>query len=306
MFSHLEGRVVELAKGFYLILGPNKSRFPYCNTFLLTGKQTILIDAGLDSETLLAIDRIKRIDILIISHSHPDHILNWFPLKDRHLILPAETPESVYDLNTLGQRFMGTEEKGKIWAHFVGDKLGMKALREPDQRFVDQEILSFEGFDLKAIHTPGHLDDHYCFLELNTGILLTSDIDFSGFGPFYGQPECNIELFKKSIKKVMKLPYKMICSSHKSPFYGDTTHEFDKFINGFNRHSDLLLDICTTPHAIEEITAKSPFYLDKIPVKIFQDTFERGMISKLIDLMVKGGLMIETREGFLKKPYSPS
>jgi hydroxyacylglutathione hydrolase len=306
MFSHLKGRVKELAPGFYVIFGPNKSRFPYCNTFLLTGEETVLIDAGLDKETLLEIDRIKRIDILMISHSHPDHILNWALLKDRHLILPAQTPESAYDLKTLGKRFMGTEEKGKIWAKIVGDALGMKALREPEQRFKDNEIISFAGFRIKTLHAPGHLDDHYCFLELNTGILLTSDIDFSGFGPFYGQGECNIALFKKSIKKIMEHPYKMLCSSHKSPFYGDGAAEFEKFAKGFDRHSNLILDICNTPHTIDEIAQKSPLYLDKMPLKIFQETFERGMISKSIDLMIKEGVVIETPEGFLKKRYFPS
>jgi glyoxylase-like metal-dependent hydrolase (beta-lactamase superfamily II) len=301
MFSHLKAGVTELAPGFYRICGPNKSRFPHCNTFLLTGQETVLIDAGLDKETLLEIDRIKRIDILIISHSHPDHILNWAFLKDRHLVFPFETPESVYDLTTFGKRFMGTEKKGKIWAEIVGTHLGMKALRAPEQRFKDGEILSFAGFKLLAIHGPGHLDDHYCFFELNTGILLTSDIDFSGFGPFYGQPECNILQFKKTIKKVMQQPYKLLCYSHKNPIYGDAADEFKKFLKGFDRHGRLILNICKTPHTLDQITEKSPLYLDKMPVKIFQETFERGMISKSIDLMVKEGVMSETPDGFVKK-----
>ncbi len=304
MFSFLSDKITELAPGFYLIPGPNTSRFPYCNTFLLTGKETVLIDAGFNPETIIEIDRIKKIDTLIISHSHPDHILNWDLLKDRHLIFPFETPDSVHDLDTLGNRFMGNKENGKVWAQIVGQTLGMKALREPDQRFKDNDILTFPDFKLKAIYAPGHLSDHYCFLELNTGILLTSDIDFSGFGPFYGQSECDIKLFKKTINKVMEQPYTSLCSSHKGPMTGNTSHEFKKFLAGFDRHSNVFLNICKTPHTIDAITAKSPLYNDKMPFKIFQETFEKGMISKSIQLMVENGLMIETPHGFLDTRFN--
>lgn len=33
-----------------------------------------------------------------------------------------------------------------------------------DLRFHDNDVLQFDGFELKAIHTPGHTDDSYCFL----------------------------------------------------------------------------------------------------------------------------------------------
>ncbi len=299
MFSHISDKIIELVPRVFVIPGPNTSRFPYCNTFLLTGKETVLIDAGFNKETIAEIDRIKRIDTLIISHSHPDHILGWDLLEDRHLIFPFETPDSVHDLKTLGNRFMGTQKKGDIWAQIVGDTLGMKPLREPDQRFKDSDLLSFSDFRLKAIHAPGHLNDHYCFLELNTGLLLTSDIDFSGFGPFYGQSECDINLFKQSITKVKNQPYKLLCSSHKSPFFGDATAEFEKFTNGFDRHSNIFLDICKTPHTIDEITKISPLYRNKMQFKIFQETFESGMIAKSIQLMIEKGLIIETAKGFL-------
>ncbi|AHE67370.1 MBL fold metallo-hydrolase [Legionella oakridgensis] len=32
------------------------------------------------------------------------------------------------------------------------------------KRFNDEELLSFDGFELKVLYTPGHTDDSYCFL----------------------------------------------------------------------------------------------------------------------------------------------
>jgi glyoxylase-like metal-dependent hydrolase (beta-lactamase superfamily II) len=291
MTGSLHDSIIELADHFYLIIAPNKSQFPFCNTFLLCGRKTVLIDAGLSKKTLTAIDREKRIDTVVFSHSHPDHILRWHLLRDRHILMPQETPDSVFDLNFLGTRFMGTPEKGAHWVKLIGEGLGLRPLREPDQRFCDGDVLEIDGFELQAIHAPGHLGDHYVFFEKRNGILLTSDIDFSGFGPFYGQPECDITLFKQSIEKVMSLPYRLVCSSHKMPMYGDRTHDFKKFLDGFERHRKKILSLCKTPRSLNELVDSSPVYMNRMWDKVLQDTFEEGMISKSLDLMIKDGLI---------------
>lgn len=33
-----------------------------------------------------------------------------------------------------------------------------------DKRVVDNDILNFDGFDIKVLYTPGHTDDSYCFV----------------------------------------------------------------------------------------------------------------------------------------------
>ncbi|MFO7558282.1 MAG: MBL fold metallo-hydrolase [Desulfobacterales bacterium] len=300
MTGSLREKTIRLADNFYLITAPNKSQFPFCNTFLLCGKKTVLIDAGMDRKTLLAIDREKRIDTLIFSHSHPDHILNWHLLRDRQILMPKETPASVSDLNLLGTRFMGTPEKGAYWVKLIGEGLGLHPLRDPDERFCDGDLFEISGFQLQAVHAPGHLHDHYAFFERKTGILLTSDIDFSGFGPFYGQPECSISLFRKSIQKVMSLPYTMVCSSHKMPMHGDRTADFKIFSEGFERHREKILSLCEVPHSLDELARLSPVYQDRMSDKVLQKTFEKGMISKSLDLMIQDGLLKQSGDKFIQ------
>jgi hydroxyacylglutathione hydrolase len=282
-------RINQLAENFYLVSAPNQSRFPYCNTFLLTGGQNVLIDAGIDRQTLVDIDRQLRIDRLIISHSHPDHIVSWHLLEDRHIAFPLETPEAVSDLQRLGRRFMGSEEKGAYWADKVGQWLGLRPLRRPDQRFSDGQVLDIGDFALEAILAPGHLNDHYVFFERNHGILLSSDIDFSNFGPFYGQPECDIEPFKRSVRKVMALPYRLVCSSHKSPIRGDATPDFEKFLKGFEIHQAKIEAECSSPLSLDQIVARSPLYHDRMPDKVFQQTFEAAMIAKNLPYLLGSG-----------------
>ena len=199
LLKRLEGDV-------YFVPGEGKGGFPSCHGFLLMGNETVLIDAGMAEATIREIDRKKRIDILLITHPHPDHIRHGHLLDDRHILMPMETPDSVTDLRLLGERFMGNLDDGILWARFVHDEFGVRALRLPDGRFGDGDVLTIGGAELEAFHAPGHLDDHYCFLERKTGTLITTDIDLTFFGPWCGNPEADLKTFRESIMKVMKVP----------------------------------------------------------------------------------------------------
>ena len=282
-----KGWLVHLAANIYLVPAPGESRFPYCNSFLIDGHETVMIDAGIGVERLRALDRTKRIDIMIISHSHPDHILAWHVLKDRFIFMPRETPDSVADLYQLGRRFTDTAPKAKHWAQRVGRELGVQPMRQPDGRYGDGDVFEVAGVKLQAIHAPGHLDDHYCFLEKKSGTLLTTDIDFTTFGPWYGNPECDIGLFKQNIYKIMEFPHQRVCSSHKPSFEGNATALFESYLKIFDRHAQLVLDLCDSPQTLDQMVSASPFYRNKAPDRIVQNMFEEQMIAKNLDILIK-------------------
>ncbi len=287
--------VIRLAENLHLISGPGGSRFPHCNGFLITtGEETVLFDAGI-GDKIKEIDREKRIDTLIISHSHPDHILAWHLLKDRRILLPAETPDSVMDLKLLGRRFTVNEKNAAYWTGFAGGKLGVRALREPDGRFGNGEILELGEFRFEAIHAPGHLSDHYCFFERGSGILLSTDIDLTSFGPWYGNPECDIEQFILDLKTLMALPYSVVCSSHKTPVKEEAAEKFESFLCAFDRQRQTILDLCDSPRTLDRMTEMSPFYRDRAANKTLQSFFERVMIGKNLDILVRDGFVNEKK-----------
>ena len=189
MESRIHEYLAEICNGIYFLSTPMKGQFPYCYSFLFTGNENILIDAGTDKSILTAIDRKIGIDVLIISHSHPDHIRYWDALSHRKLMFPAETPDTVYNLEQLGERYMGSLEKGLHWVRTIAKMLDIVEFRKPDGRFSNGFIFENGETHIEAIHAPGHLNDHYCFFEHNTATLFTTDIDFSSFGPWYGNPE---------------------------------------------------------------------------------------------------------------------
>lgn len=285
----------KLADNFYFVEGKNRGRFPSCNGFLLTNKETVLLDSGMGEEKIRAIDREHRIDVLIVSHSHPDHVRYWHVLKDRHILMPQETPESITDFQLLGKRFTGSEEAAAHWIRLAVDRFGVRPMRLPDGRFGDGEVLKLAGAEIEAIRAPGHVDDHYCFLERKSGTLLSTDIDFTSFGPWYGNPESDVEMFRESVKKIMKLPYRRVCSSHKPPIEGDAEDLFQAYLDAFDRQKRIVLELCERPVTLQAMVEASPYFRNGIPEPVVQHAFEEQMISKNLVLLIKEGLVEESQ-----------
>ncbi len=284
-----KGLITLIEGNLFFVAAEGNGKFPACHGFLMRGPENVLVDAGIGAERLAELDRRHRIDVLIITHSHPDHIRHGFLLQDRHIMMPRETPESVCDLCALGERFMGTREDGEEWARFVSEEFGVRALRLPDDRFGNGDVLEIGGCRLEAIHAPGHLNDHYCFLEHNSRTLITTDIDLSSFGPWCGNPESDLDLFRKSVERVMSIPHQRVCSSHKHPIKGSGRLCFEKFLQAFDRQTELIYGLCATPRTLDELALKSPFYRNTLRQKNVQFRFERQMIMKHLALLERAG-----------------
>jgi len=284
--------VAKLTSTLYRIEGPNGSKFPFCAGYLFLDQATVLIDAGLGEAKLREIDAAHPIDILIISHSHSDHILSWHLLSDRRILIPKETPE-MDDLEAMGRRFTGSEDRGAYWAKVVGRPLGLRPLREPDARFGNRSVLKMGATHLEAIHSPGHLADHYCFFDRTSGVMLSTDIDFTSFGPWYGNAECDIGQFKNSVRRIMKFPTVKLCPSHKPPINENTEAALAGFLEGFDRHRRMILELCSPPRSLQQMTALSPFYRNRMPDKVLQRIFEEPMIMKNLELLLREGVIEE-------------
>lgn len=289
-----------LADNFFFVEGKNRGRFPSCNGFLLMNGETVLVDAGIGEDRIRAIDREHRIDILIISHSHPDHVRCWHVLGGRYILMPEETPEIITDFHLLGERFTGTKKAATHWVRLAIDRFGVHPMRLPDGRYGDGEILKFGGAELEAVRAPGHVDDHYCFLERKSGTLLSTDIDFTSFGPWYGNPESDIEVFRQSVKKIMNLPYRRVCSSHKPPVEGDATDKFQAFLDAFDRQKRIVLELCGKPVTLQAMIESSPFFRNALPDPIVQHAFEGAMIAKNLALLLREGL-VEESDGYYRR-----
>jgi len=190
-------------------------------------------------------------------------------------------------------------ERGLHWAEVFRKEFGITSIRKPDGRFSGGDIFDNGTSRIEAIHSPGHLNDHYCFFEHNTGTLISTDIDFTTFGPWYGNPEGRIKLFKESIRRVMSLPYSRVCTSHKMPHEGDAASRFNAFLNAFDRQKDEVRDSLGSGKTLDEITKDSPIYKNKFMDQVLQYAFEEHMVRENLEILIEEGSVIEEQGHYI-------
>ena len=98
-----------------LIKGKNQGRFPFSHSILIEDDITALIDTGCGIDYL---NQLKSdVDIVIKSHSHPDHTAGNWVFTGIPLTVPQEEGDFNSDITKLSVRYAG--EYAAIWRDVV-------------------------------------------------------------------------------------------------------------------------------------------------------------------------------------------
>ena len=125
-------------------------------TYLLTGKRTVLIDAGVGERA--HIDEIARHirggpHEVIVTHAHPDHATGVTTLAERW-------PKIRF------RKLPWPEQDGKYSVPWVA--------------LTDGAVLDAGDDVLEVVHTPGHAPDHICLWQKSTSTLFSGDLIVAG------------------------------------------------------------------------------------------------------------------------------
>jgi len=139
-------------------LGQNPSLFtgPGTNTYLVgTGRERILLDTGDGRESYLPVleqaltrDGGIAIQEIVLTHGHPDHIGG-----------AASVIEKFGDLRVSKRPSPEFDVHHPVEIHPI----------------VDGDVIETEGATLRAVHTPGHAEDHLCFMLEEERALFSGD-----------------------------------------------------------------------------------------------------------------------------------
>ena len=168
------------------------------NCYLLCNmdiKECVLIDPA-DSQ-----DEISRmidesgcsLKGILLTHGHFDHIMAADAVRDKYGV---KVYASCDEKNTLEQPHIN-----------LGEAYGLKLSVKADVWHKDGEILKLAGFDIEALHTPGHTEGGSCYYIREIGVLFSGDTLFRGSWGRTDLPTSSFEDIIKSItEKLMVLP----------------------------------------------------------------------------------------------------
>lgn len=285
-----------VTENIYLIQGANQGRFPFSHSLLVKGRETFLIDAGCGRDQLLEIRERFAPDRVILSHVHPDHCSGAAMFSTNALWVPVEAGMDAGKLNALARRFVSLEIQTD-WLQYMREEVGFEDF-QPGHLFHDQEIFDAGSTIMQTIRCQGHTLDHYCFYFPAEQILFTTDIDLTGFGPWYANPESDMSAFREAILRVMALPLKMVVSSHAGILREGLEREFRQFLSFFDQREQAILQFLEHPRTMDDFVDRALIYRAYPYRPVILRAFEKRMIAQhLKHLQARGEV------GFLEGTY---
>ena len=123
------------------------------NTHIITiGKKCIIVEAGARLNDVMDIVGNKKVEAILITHAHFDHISNIDAYE-----IAFGCP--IY-INEHSKKFLHDTHLNAS-KYFVGDIIFDA---ENIHYIKGKETLHIAGIDVRAIYTPGHSDDSMCYL----------------------------------------------------------------------------------------------------------------------------------------------
>ncbi len=196
MTELLCGQLTELAPGVHRLIAPNPGVMtgPGTNSYLFGHREIAVLDPGPnDSGHVQALlDAAKsiggEITRIIVTHTHPDHSPAAAALREKS-----------------GAELIGCtiEQDGYQDHSFM-----------PDVEPQHDELLAVEGGPLRAIYSPGHVGNHFCYLHEPSGLLFTGDHVMQGSTVVIIPPAGDMKDYIDSLRRMLNYPLKFIAPGH--------------------------------------------------------------------------------------------
>jgi glyoxylase-like metal-dependent hydrolase (beta-lactamase superfamily II) len=210
----------------------------FTNCYLIGGTQRwLLVDTGMATDDAFAAFehglvaaglRWRDIDLVAITHHHPDHYGASAPIRERTgaaVLMHRRDIDVVFDGIWGGSTFSG------MIANHGGPTIDLPqaALVQipgfrptaPDALLADDEHIDLGARVVRAVHTPGHTPGHLCFDVLHEDLILTGDHILPRITPhvgYYPGSDDPLGEYLDSLKKIGEGSYQRALPAHGEPF----------------------------------------------------------------------------------------
>lgn len=194
MITLQPGQTSQLSPLLRRIVAPNPSVMTGAgtNTYLVGKQEIAVIDPGPDEpshvEAILK-EGAGRIRWIVVTHTHTDH-----------------SPAALTLARACGAQLWGASPP-------LGDPYQDPSF-VPQHELSDHDALQTREFTLRAIHTPGHVGNHYCLLLEEEGLLMTGDHIMNGSTVVIVPPSGDMKDYIDSLQKLKNFPLRHLAPGH--------------------------------------------------------------------------------------------
>jgi glyoxylase-like metal-dependent hydrolase (beta-lactamase superfamily II) len=278
-----------------VLVGTDNGKYPSGNTLLVRGDgETVIIDP---SVTVVARGGAPAtVDAVINSHGHEDH------LAGNGLFARARV--HIHDDDLAAARSLAGLLAVYGYGAEVDEKWGGQLIEEfhytprPDaQGFADGHVFDLGGIQVEAVHLPGHTRGHSGFRI--GSVFFLSDIDLTGFGPYYGDVWSDLEDFEASLVQVRdEVADHYVTFHHKGVIEG--RERFLGMLDGYaevipRRHA-AMLEFLAEPRTVEQMVDHRFIYRPGV-TSTFADAVERRSAELHLQRMLARGEAAEVEPG---------
>jgi glyoxylase-like metal-dependent hydrolase (beta-lactamase superfamily II) len=234
------GIVQQLSSRVRRLVAPNPGPMTGAgtNTYLIGTDDVAVLDPG--PAIPEHIERIVeagagKITRLVCTHTHPDH-----------------SPAAAVIASRLGVPMIGA---------LTADDQHQDRSFVPDEQLTDGSLIAGGDWQLRAIATPGHVDNHFCFLLEEEGMVFAGDHIMNGSTVVIVPPGGNMKAYIASLERLLDFPVSAIAPGH-GEIIPDCRGEVEKLV----RHR-----LMREAKVVAGLRQTGPATLDELVVVVYND-----------------------------------
>ncbi len=288
-----------LTESVSVLQGAMFGSYPSGNSVVVRGRaETVIIDP---SVTVVAEGGAPvRVDAVINSHAHEDHLPGNGLFTDARVHIHEDDLAGARSLDGLLDVFgFDATTRAEQAVSFVEE---LHYAPRPDaEGFTDGHVFDLGGMSVTAMHLPGHTRGHSGF-HIDGGVFFLSDIDLTGFGPYYGDVWSDLEQFEKSLHVVRDVEAEFYVTFHQRGVIegrASFLELLDKFHAVIGRRHEEMLVFLAEPHSLDEMAARRFVYRPHVDIP-FVHTVERRTADLHVARMLHRGEAVEVEPGLFK------